>query len=931
MAALFAFDFLVEKLSDVREEDQIHAVAFKLLSFSAVSVTLANGKKQRPSGAGRSTIRLSKGKSVVFETDPKALVRGLKQTPMEVGLLTSGTSPLTPPHQPWTAPCVARGVLDLSHMAVSLESVVMPEGLHQNKSQMHHCIFSGRDTIELTDSAGQRAARVRLKCRLAYVSDHIPQKVDETSPGVPHECSETPGRKNEASPKPEGRQEKEERRRGSSIPSPDPSPTPVHVPTPQSGVGTTATGHLNEVVDDIYFPNSVCPPPLFYHSKSKINNHRPSQPPPPISERTVHSAPPNTHSVWCESTAQEEGYDHWSVLAQFDQSTHPLTTQFRDLNPPMKDVYAHPKEAVAVLAEEPVPIRHLPLLSGLLEELSCLYSRAEPCLPAKRLPERVSTSVQTEREIKAAAKPDVRPTQRKKRIRFSYNATRGRFVRECCQPTKQRVKLVPRNKSVLYPPDIQRKRRRIGFPKEKSKGRDLTIPARQLPASKERATAAITEKVARKRSEHEDAFTIGGGETKPAEGTSPVRKLEVFIPRVPQCPFPSLSPSLSSGSSPSPSISPSLSQMSPSLSRREVATLHAETQTEGLEVEGEGQEEGRGVATVPSLQTGAVGTVEGREVLVTSEEESESEDQRSHIQLSDMAASRKEQPPQSDSFAVESQDKLKEMRHPQSTEAAVMLKGESEDGELNHQLSATATAAPQKESVLPVPQSDSFTAELDKGEKASSPQSVDSARYPQSTRASPNVPGNKWRQRRGSDVVHSLSKFNLSRHKFSSVGDISTAAESPLIRSLRTSLPCVLETTASSVDLSRLNRLQTVRSRSHDIGSQTFDSFTDTLEVGGGRGILLKKRLGNSLVYLASSQSSVASEEGWCEGKGEGEEGVVKEEGEEEEGERWEGEGLESEARMAEPGEGSDQEVDYSDDFEYSDNFEDTESSTDSD
>ena len=131
--------------------------------------------------------------------------------------------------------------------------------------------------------------------------------------------------------------------------------------------------------------------------------------------------------------------------------------------------------------------------------------------------------------------------------------------------------------------------------KEKSKGRDLTIPARQLPASKERATVAITEKVERKRSEHEDGSTTGGGETKPAEGnSSPVRKLEVFIPRVPQCPFPSLSPSLSSGSSPSPSISPSHSQMSPSLSRREVATLHAETQTEGLEEEGEGQGEGQG-------------------------------------------------------------------------------------------------------------------------------------------------------------------------------------------------------------------------------------------------------------------------------------------------------------------------------------------------
>ena len=936
MAALFAFDFIVGKLSDVCEEDQVHAVAFKLLGFPAVSVALVNGKKQRhvgPSGAGQSTIRLNKGKSVVFETDPKELVQGLKETPMEVFLLSSGnaTSSLTPSHQPWTSPWVGRGVLDLSHMAMSLESVVVPESLHQNKSQMSHCIFSGRGTIELTDGAGRKVARLRLKCRLACVSDYTPQKVDEASSGMLHEHSEAPGRENEASPKPECR-EKEERGHGSLSPNSDPSPTHVHVPTSQLGAGTTATDHLNGVVNDIYLPNSVCPPPLFYHSGSKANKHLHSQPQPPSSEGAMHSAPLYTHSIWCESTAQGEGYDHWSVLAQYDQSTHPLTTQFRDLNPPLEGV--HPKEPAAAQTEEPALIRHLPLLSGLLEELSCLHSRVEP---AKRLPERVSTSVQTESVAKAGPKPE-----RKKRISFSHNTTRGRFVRECCQPAKPVVKLVPRNKSVLYPPDIQRKRRRIGLAKEKLKGRDLTIPARQLPASKERAIVAITKTAARKRSECEDYSTTGGDKTKPAEGAfSPFRKLEVFIPCVPQSLSPSLSPSLSNGSSPSPSISPSPSKgstMFPSLLRREMATLNAEIQTEGP-VE---KEEREGVATVPSLQTGPVETIEGKEVPVTPEEEElESEDEKSHTQFFTLAASQKEwalPAQQSGNSAVESQDKPKDMTHPQSTEAPVMPKSEDlvcEDRELNNQL--LTTSASQKESVLPVPQNESSTVQLDRVEKASSPQSVDSARYVQSTRTSPTIGGSKWRQRRGSDVVHSLSRFNLSRRKFSSVGDISTAAGSPLIHSLRTSLPCVLEATASSVDLSRL---QTVRSRSHDVGSQTFDSFTDMLETGDGQGILLKKRLGNSLVYLASSQSSVTSEGGWCERIGEGEEGVVKEEeeeGGEEEGRREGGgvimrreekEGLGSEARMAEPEEGSDQEVDYSDDFEYSDNFE---SSTDSD
>ena len=615
-ATLFAFDFIVEKLSDVRTLDQIEGVAFKLLDYPTVPVPLTNAHPLAPRRYGdvpaRCSVRLNKGKSVVFEMNPNELSRGLGETPVEILLLTSGAAESDSrsllPSQSSPFPVVGRGELDLSHVAARLEAAVKPHLLHACRLRRKPDTVESRHTVECTDSDGGTVARVRVKCRLACIPgcqkkgnaakeirNRVPDKESTTTAaqpesqetvlgppvgGITHRglCSGviyTPGKENEK--REESKLESAVEKNGRSLLQECKLSYPVtsHEPALRD------YENVCERLDGGYIPNLVCPPPLYYHSEVKAKEHLHSETVPCNS--TNESA--GDIGVYFDGIAQAESRDHWSVVARYVHASHPLTTQYEDL--PIQDA-PRSNETAAVCIQQEGSQRHLPLLSGLLQELASLQANTKSFQPVKESPETVSTFVQTEnveRKVEQSKKGSkIRNTHR---TPTSHRIPRSRFIRECCQLKKPQGKLVPRGKSVLYPPDIKHKWRKIHRPKEKSNR------CRHFPGFKEKKLGTKTKKVG--SSNGDDPYTdeknpattteeIGGSngnvahtddnyqrKTQLKDGSPSVRKLEVFIP----CALPLSSPSLSSFSSPKVSLVP----------QTLIQRSNIQTQTEGRATE----------------------------------------------------------------------------------------------------------------------------------------------------------------------------------------------------------------------------------------------------------------------------------------------------------------------------------------------------------
>ena len=489
-ATLFAFDFIVEKLSDVQKLDQIQGVAFKLLDYPTVPVPLTNTHslaERRPSDVpARCSVKLNKGKSVVFEMNPNELSLGLGETPVEILLLTSGaaeddTRPLLP-SQLSPSPIVGRGELDLSHVAAHLDAAV--KHLHACRLHRKPDTVETRHTVECMDSDGRAVARVRVKCRLACipgrqkkgnVSNEIKNRVSDkenTTTAAQLKCQEMaleppvrgiaprdvcsgvthiPGKEKEKRKK--SKLESAEERNGRPLLqecklSYPPFPVTSH---------ELACNYENtcEKLGGGYVPNLVCPPPLYYHSEIKAKEHLHSE---TLSCNSTNESAGHA-GVYFDGIAQAESRDHWSVVARYDHASHPLTTQYEDL--PIQDA-TRSNETAAVSIQQETSQRHLPLLSGLLQELASLQANTKSFQQAKKSPDTISTFVQTEnveQKVEQSKKGSKIKTASHRTL-TSHRIPRSRLMRECCQPKKAQGKLVPRGKSVIYPPDIKRKCRK---------------------------------------------------------------------------------------------------------------------------------------------------------------------------------------------------------------------------------------------------------------------------------------------------------------------------------------------------------------------------------------------------------------------------------------------------------------------------------------
>ena len=362
----------------------------------------------------------------------------------------------------------------------------------------------------------------------------------------------------------------------------------------------------------------------------------------------------------------------------------------------------------------------------------------------------------------------------------------GGFIRECCMAVRSRKKLVPSNKSVLYPPDIKHKQR---CQKRLKGGKLAATPLRKPPSHGKQVT--IKRKQARKESDNSsmalpETESVGLVDTHPS--STSIKKLELFVPIAPQSPAALSSPSVSNDSS----------AVSPTMVRREMIRMNAETQTEGI--------------------------ADGGEEMASAREQSVQTETGSLVQNSETCD--------------------------------VVVTGSSDSG--------TAPTLPSSNlSPIPVLESTSLQGNSPHSLLFPPSQLEEDSPSPNSSPLSLPVKGSRWEERRQSDAPQSLPKFKLSRHKFSSTGDVrAPLPESPLLRSTMKDSLTFLHETGLHAECPE-NALQMIGRSLNAAGSQTFDSFmsTDMLATVGERGIL-PKHCREGIVFLATSQSSLASETG---------------------------------------------------------------------
>ena len=462
---------------------------------------------------------------------------------------------------------------------------------------------------------------------------------------------------------------------------------------------TTIDSHTSSSENtEVYIPNSMCPPPLFYHSQQdNLHTQHTVSCWKPLPMSTA--GPLSTDEVWCESVAQTDGYSDWSVLAQYDHTSNPITTQLKRQKKCDKVVHTR-------VADNSDIVRNLPLLSVLMEEISYLNSQLSNRTVEKKEPKTVSTSSQTEKSLKPETK-----LVRQEKVRQHVRKGGGRgggFVRQCCKAVTSRKKLIPSNKSILYAPDIVHKQRAF-LSQKKSKSVKFADSPPRKPADHKKQRKTICDQP----KSCTDAKSFAGSsnsESVQPVNPNPTVKLDVHVSTTSHDQSPTLLSSPPSMSSASP----------PTMVRREMRRVNAETQTEEIEKD----EQKATTAREQSVQT------ECEEVRNETWKDEADTSSRGGVTPA----------PSSTPTHTQSIEAATRTLSPQPS--LIVLPAEVEERNLPHQ---SLTSSPR----LPLLETSS-----------------------------------RLQERRQSDGAQSLPKFRSSRQQFSSMRDIRTALpESPLLHS----------------------------------------------------------------------------------------------------------------------------------------------------
>ena len=921
--AVFAFDFIVENVRELRENENVDAVEFKLLDFPSISIALkaretcgeqricssrletiqtrtCSQRRRDHVSNGRSTAKICKGKSVVFELDPQKLIQDLKEMPLKVQLqrleLREGATTDRLAITPDTA---EEGVLDLSEMAVSMEALLASQKLHP-------CRYSSRNTVVMIPKGTRVCVKLRLVCiggaalgvdcdtssceivpenkeSGADIKLDYPQQVDqrwlpnsttESKPQSPR-CSVADASRGSDHYQPK---DLDEGRRSSNVEEfVDPTNTDDASGT-KDPTGCTDACLVSNSHEDVYIPNSVCPPPLVYHSEQRKVSECTQQ---RLSCQKPIYGSPCSDEVWYRSIVETEGYTDWSVLASHDQTSNPITTQLPNKKKPVEAasyLECHP------LNEEATLSRNLPLLSALMEELSCLNSARHP----KEIPKKVSscqtgdiprkqskgTGVQKEHNVKVAPSPG--------QVRSE------RFVRKCCVAVRPRAKVIPSNKSVLYPPDIKHKRVKEArsAPRKKARSREQEVKQnlnKRKEAKKKSSSTALS-----KTGSVGPTPQHSPSSTSQSPSSMSHNRSSIVIPRkmvrLKQTQTETTVDEEKDNQGIDTAREHSLPRDSPTrlqtMVHREMVRLNAATQTETT-VNDNQVIDTASEHSVPLYSSMVrLNAATQTETMINEEKDNQVRDtvqeQLLETESKNVANEMWESEVLTDNGGVSTNHSSSNVSlSPQNNSLSSLLSSSEQQGNVQAKFSSSVHELQTEE----------------KGNPSLSRNPVLSQTLP--------VQGSRMQVRQ----PQSFQK--LSRQKFSSTGDVRvTLPESPLLHStMKGSVVSLHETSLQANDTLRTGRT---------LGSQTFDSFlsTDMLAEKG----ILPGHCRDGIVFLATSQSSLASEAGGqeqCE-KTEGTAGDQKELSEDVE--EMAGEMIESSGESVE--------TNYSDDFEDPDSLE---------
>ena len=874
MPRVFAFHFIVENVTDLREKENVHTVTFKLLDFPVVPVSLRpkQSREQRCHAArasstrdahtdaaytARSRTKVRRGKSVVFEMDPAQLVRGLKECPVRVQLQRSNLHHEAGPRLTigTGAPLLDEVVLNVCEMASSIEALLVSEksckfskrccikfvsgskgttssgttslyvkyGLTSINEDTAWKVAGDNTHSEMSKHVADEANRVTIPDSVCDDHAHAEsvmkeKRADRSSPPSlskeskaetfraadsegddssllctkPEECGNhsTGSEKEDGQNKAVAEKERQDLISVVSLPTPTPA---EYACSPCEGTNRGSGDSDDDSESQVYIPNSMCPPPLFYRctEQGKVSCRA-------CKELPIHSVSECVDGEEREGQTQMQACRDWLVLAQYDRTSKPITTRLK-----MTQVVRHDngKKAAVTPTDNSTPIastslRNLPLLSALIEELSHVHIQSHNNEIAR---ETKSTSSQTEpvpsskkgRKPKAnssgnhRAKMSVQPARRSGGSR--------RFVRECCVNAVRTKKLVPSNKSVLYPSDIRHKQRCYQSRKDI---RSASVVSQRAP----RAYVIKKNTVKHKQRKHAPTVSVGPENTEKV-GTQPssaVRKLELFVPTVTQTVSSSLSVSVSSQSSLA------------SVKHRQMTRCNTETQTEtgGMDLTKESIQQKMSAVESVLIQT------EGGEHANEAQIKAESDGNCDKITPTPPSSSS----PITHSEVLKPLSLLQSSPHPHPQDPTGLNR------------------APVNSSPPPTLTESSL--------RTSTP--------PESRKC--------VKDRQHTQHLAMGMEFRLSKQKFSSTGDIRRALpESPLLHTTTRGSLTSLHDTKSNAPENTLQANTTAAARG--LYSQTFDSFasTELLASVGGKGIL-PEHCREGIVYLATSQSSLASE-----------------------------------------------------------------------
>ena len=548
----------------------------------------------------------------------------------------------------------------------------------------------------------------------------------------------------------------------------------------------------------MYIPNSVCPPPLYYHSRQEDKNE------------TIHSWQASERHCATQSDSighnVQQDYVDWSLIAQYDQTNCPITTHLKTQEPNPTDI-----TPPLTIHGTTTPLKCLPLLSALVEELVHIASDRAA---SKEKIETTSTVSQTENLTVAETR--IYPAKiRRVRKTTIAGGCGGRFVRECCVVKKPAKKLVPSNKSVLYPPDIPHKQKqylslKLGR-KAVSFNRVAPPQAKQAEVIVKKQKVSKSVQVEKKRKRTGKVSTAGGNLDRADDTKRPhfVKKLEVFIPT--QSPATTLSPS-------------STSDDQNSLTSSTTATVHRNMNK--ISVETQTEEERGGLDFVPppeSVIENSVQTLD-RELVDELHNETDETSSESHNGMQII-------PSKDPTFSNSASNSVSTPLLPQFTP------NPSNSIALSH-----TVIEPEESSHAP-----------------GAALSVSS----HGTSTPPPVHRKTLQARRADTQSQGDGELRLSKEKFASTSDVrSHLPESPLLRSMamKGSLTSLHGTNLHPADsIIPENTLQQNTNREDSV---MYDSFmsTEMLASATGAKSILPQHCREGVVYLATSQGSLISE-----------------------------------------------------------------------